>query len=182
MSGLEPLNWINYATTFIVAIAGMWWAVTKFFWHKEHYPRIQFDITAKVIDIHQKHAVVSILSSLHNKGNVPLSISRINMEVRGFRCDDAFGNCNTDAPNARIDFTHTIHNASTLPKGRTKISVFPGIIQQKNTAISVPLTMRYVYINAKFYNDNNNWEHSTSTVIKIESSIDRDKTLEIAGT
>ncbi len=170
---LEFLQTFTALITGAVAAVGLYWTIAKIISRKEHHARIAFNITANVIDIHKKHAVVSIDTSLDNKGHVPLTIPKLLIKVYGFHSDDSF-HANKDEKKG-LNFSHKIHDSSMLPSTWNFTFVEPNVMQKYHRVIAVPIEMRCILIIGKFYYD---WSmhtpHTTATVIKIELPKDKE--------
>ncbi len=176
------MDWVNVISVFAdvaiagVAVAGLIWAVIKFRTREEHLPRIQFDITAKVIDIHNDHAVVIIEPSIDNKGNVPLNIGHFETNVFGFLAHDSFipyveeglNNLNKES---RLRLHHLIHSQNMMGKNCKCIIVRPNTLQVYNIMISIPITMRYIRVYSEFFEDDKEKRvlYTKAVAIKIEA-------------
>ncbi len=176
MDWVQLANNYNGAITAGVALAGLIWAVIKFRTRGEHLARIQFDVTAKVIDIHNEHAVVAIKLTLANKGNVPIKINKFYLKVFGFHGDDpfvVFDPREKGPKDSSVDFKHFLHSQNMLESKKSKwfyTFIRPKVVQDYNHVISVPLEMRYIRVRGKFfYNFGKFTPHTAANVIKIEA-------------
>lgn len=164
----------------VTSVGTLIWGIYKFSIRREHEPRIQFDIKAKVIDIHNKHAVVLIKLSLNNKGAVPLKIYEFSTKVKGFLATDALSKQEIKinpkdksqyvAIDGTINFNHELYQSSSLPANWNYTFIRPNVVQNYERVISVPLTMRYIKVNGRFfYGILTRTIHTAETVIKIEA-------------
>lgn len=162
------------AITVLVAVATLIWGIYKFLHRGEHLPRIQFDIKARIIDIHNKHALVLIKPALNNKGKVPIGIYDFSVKVYGFMADDPFTSyelkdADTTERDSRVVFKHLIHSKSILPSNWNFTFIRPNVIQNYNLVVSVPTTMRYIRVRGKFFYDmEKTTPHTSAVVIKLE--------------
>lgn len=169
---LEFLQTFTALVTGAVAVVGLYWAIVKIIYRKEHHARVEFNIMPKVIDIHKEHAVVSIYASLNNKGHVPLRVNKMSIKVLGFHSDDSFYSI-IDKKKG-INFTHKIYNNEILSSKWNYSFVRPNVVQNYHLPLAVPIKMRCILIIGKFYYG---WflhtPHTTSTIIKIELPKDK---------
>ena len=105
------MDWSNFfeivgkAVSIIAAVAGGWWAVQKWRKRDEHFPRIYLEVTANFLDRWNGEIVVELVSTLENKGVVPLKISDFTFKLLGLKQSDNLVR-GTSAIRGQLNFPH----------------------------------------------------------------------------
>ncbi|EGR3032787.1 hypothetical protein DTW29_23650 [Vibrio parahaemolyticus] len=71
--------------SFIAAVFGFIWAFEKLWKRYEHFPRANYNIAANIIDEKDDPIIVNVITTLENKGYVPLNIQNFDCETRAIK-------------------------------------------------------------------------------------------------
>ncbi len=153
-------------TTLAVIIGGLW-ALRRYVFQKEGFPRVEFFVDADFVGIHQDEWVIEILGLLKNQGSVPHRIKGLRFSVRTILDSDPI----QDAEKTRwqLDFPHKIKEGSWTPTDtKSPMVIMPGISLRYSYQYHIPISARFLLIQGTLnYDEHGNLEHRADKVLKV---------------
>lgn len=159
-------EYVGKIVSLIAALSGFYWAFEKWLRREEHFPRINLDIDATVIDQNNDKIIFNIVATLENKGVVPLKISKFICELRGIKATDPL---ELGGENIRyqLNFSNLIAEGPFFPPEWEYSFVYPGVKTNYSYITIVPSEYKYLLLKGRFHYSRNNESHHAGKVIKI---------------
>ncbi len=158
---------IAASTTAVAIVVGGIWALRRYVFHKEGFPRIEFFVDAEFVGIHKNEWVVEILGLLKNEGSVPHRIRRLEFSVRALSDSDKL----QDGENIRgqLMFPHCVTKGSWTPNDTdSPMVIMPGVELRYSYQYHVPLSTAFLLIQGNLdYKGHGNLEHRADKVVRV---------------
>lgn len=169
---------IQSITTAIALITGGAWALRKYFFHREYFPRIDFSVDVNFIGLHKGQWVVEILGLLHNKGSVPHSIHSLRFELRSLSNGEDLidGEANI---RGQVLFSNVIKEASWIPeKADVDMVIHPGVSLRYNYVYRVPEEVAFVLLHGILDYEDRGLQHRADRMLKVPESKEKERFFE----
>jgi hypothetical protein len=153
-------------TALAVLGAGIW-ALRRYVFEKESFPRIEFFVDADFVGIHQKEWVVEILGLLKNVGSVPHRIHRLDFSVRALSEADALQDGNEIR--GQLLFPHVVKKGSWTPADTAMpMVIIPGVNLRYSYQYHVPVSTAFLLIEGRlYYQEHSRLEHRADKVVRV---------------
>ena len=134
--------------TFLGIIIGGGWALRRYVFQKEAYPRIEFSVDINFVGTHNGQWVIELLGLLHNKGEVPHKIRNLLFEIRFLSKQDKIEN--GDDIGGQLRFGVAVKQGSWTPTDSScPMVILPGISLRYSYVYHVPTTIAFVLLHGK---------------------------------
>ncbi|WP_286262019.1 hypothetical protein [Thalassotalea atypica] len=150
----------------IAAVFGFIWAFEKWWKRDEHFPRVNFDIAANIIDEKDDLIIVDVISTLENKGYVPLKIQNFDCEIRAIKSGDNL-ELGGEAIRNQLNFCHEVANGCFFPKEWKYSFIYPSVKTDYNFITVVPSSCEYLLVKGRFNYYKSTRGHHAGVVLKI---------------
>ena len=138
---------VGQITTLLVAVAAAWWGFERWRRRDEHFPRIELEVSARFIGIHQNRMITEIVATLENKGVVPLRYKSFTFKVRGISRSDQLTH-GDERIRYQLLFPHLLAEGTLVPDHWEYSFVYPGVRTEYNYVIDLPVDVPYVRVQA----------------------------------
>lgn len=158
---------IQAAITTIAIVIGGVWALRRYVFQREGFPRIESFVDANFIGVHQNEWVIEILGFLKNEGSVPHRIKRLDFSVRALLESDPL----QDGQEIRgqLVFPHSIKKGSWIPSDTdTPMVIMPGVSFRYSYQYHVPVSATFLLIQGRlYYGGHEALEHRADKGLKV---------------
>jgi hypothetical protein len=162
-------EYLGKGISLIAAIFGFYWALEKWWKREEHFPRINFDLDVEVIDRRAGYIVLNIISTLENKGHVPLKIREFVCELRGISITDSLELGNEGIRN-QLNFKKDLGGGPFIPANWNFSFVYPSVKTNYTFITIIPEETAYLLAKGRFHYLSNGESHHAGKIIKIINS------------
>lgn len=158
---------ISASSTTLAVIIGGGWALRRYVFQKEGFPRIEFFVDAEFVGIHQDEWVVEILGLLKNQGSVPHRIKGFNFSVRAILDSDPIQA--GEKIRGQLIFPHKIKEESWKPADtKSPMVIMPGISLRYSYQYHIPVSAEFLLIQGSLnYDEHGTLEHRADKVVKV---------------
>ena len=158
---------LSAAITTLAIVVGGLWALRRYVFEKEGFPRIEFFVDADFVGIHQDEWVVEILGLLKNQGNVPHRIKGLSFSVRAILDSDPIQD--GEEIRGQLIFPHKIKNESWRPTDtKSPMVLMPGISLRYSYQYHVPISADFLLIQGSLnYDEHGALEHRADKVVRV---------------
>lgn len=150
---------LEATVTALAIIIGGIWALRRYVFEKEGFPRIEFIVDAEFIGVQQNEWVVEILGLLRNQGSVLHQINRFQFSVRALSDTDLL----QDGKDIRgqLVFPHKIIKSSWTPNDtKAPMVIMPGVNLRYGYQYHVPVSTTFLLIQGALdYTEHGGLEH-----------------------
>lgn len=154
----------------IVALIGGWWAIEKWRKRDEHFPRINFEVTANFLGIQDGQMVVEVVAILENKGVVPLKIKDFTFKMRGISSEDPLKKGN-ESVREQLLFTRELAKGPFIPEKWIYSFVYPQVKTNYNYVTSIPMNISFIRVQADFAYILKGETHHAATICKVPDGL-----------
>ncbi len=153
-------------TTLAIIIGGIW-ALRRYVFQREGFPRIEFFVDANFVGVHQDEWLVEFLGMLKNEGNVPHRIKRFDFSVRALLDSDRLED--GEQVRGQVLFPHVIKKGSWIPGDKdVPMVLMPSVSFRYSYQYHVPLSASFLLIQGRlYYEGHEHLEHRADKVVKI---------------
>ncbi|MGD2089272.1 MAG: hypothetical protein PVH61_24055 [Candidatus Aminicenantes bacterium] len=135
--------------TFLGIIIGGGWALRKYVFQKEDYPRIEFSVDINFVGTHKSQWIIEVLGLLQNKGEVPHKIRDLRFEIRYLSREDKI-EAGDDSIGGQLRFRKPVKQGSWTPADSSgPMVILPGISLRYSYVYHVPTTIAFVMLHGK---------------------------------
>jgi hypothetical protein len=154
--------------TFLGIIIGGGWALRRYVFRKEAYPRIEMLVDINFIGPHNGQWVIEVLALLHNKGEVPHKIRNLLFEIRFLSKQDEIED-GDDSIGGQLRFGKIVKEGSWTPADSSgPMVILPGISLRYSYVYHVPTAIAFVLLHGKMEYDRGGIEHlRADRVVKV---------------
>ncbi|GKW30366.1 hypothetical protein AB6D34_11810 [Pectobacterium brasiliense] len=152
--------------TIAASFFGFYCVVDKWIKRKEHFPRVNFDITVEIIDFCDDKIILNIIASIDNKGYVPLKIKDFKCELLGVMNDSPLELGGQKIRN-QLNFPNKIGDGSFIPLNWNYSFVYPCVKTDYLHVTFIPKNTKYLLVKSSFYYLETNESHHAGKVLKI---------------
>lgn len=166
---IKNFGFYDIATGIITITAsffGIYCAIDKWIKRKEHFPRVNFDITIQIIDFHDDKIILNVIASVDNKGYVPLKIKNFKCELLGIMSDSSLELGDEKIRN-QLNFPNKIGDGSFIPLDWNYSFVYPCVKTDYLYVTFIPKNTKYLLVKGSFYYLETNESHHAGKVMKI---------------
>jgi hypothetical protein len=136
-------------TSASLAAAGAWWAFEKWRKQDELFPRVAFEVSVTFVGVKSDHVICELLSTLENKGVVPLKIREFTFVLRGLADTDEIKRGGQEIRH-QIEFPRVLEEGFFVPKNWEYSFVYPGVKTEYNFVTAIPRNILFVRMQADF--------------------------------
>ncbi|NVK20896.1 MAG: hypothetical protein HWD86_00100 [Kangiellaceae bacterium] len=165
------LDYTDKIITLLFGVAASIWAFNKWKKREEHFPRINFKIDANIIGKKDNEYIVEVISTLENKGLVPLKISHFICNIRGLKESDKLLLGNSKI-RGQVNFKHLIVEGPFFPDTWDYSFVYPGVTTKYSYITKIPESMKFILIKGRFHYYKNGESHHAGKLINLHDSFD----------
>lgn len=152
------------------AVVGAWWAFERWRKRDEHFPRVCFEVSVNFVGSKNGQIVVELISTLDNKGLVPLKIKNFTFKLLGLRASDPLVR-GGDEIRQQLRFPHLLEESVFVPEDWEYSFVYPGVKTEYNFVTSIPPDVEYVRMQADFEYLPSGQTHHAAKVQKVPREI-----------
>lgn len=153
----------------LVALFGLYCAFEKWWKREEHFPRVNFDLNAELIDHKDGKIILNIVATLENKGQVPLKIKEFVCELRGLRDNDLL-ELGTEKIRNQLNFKQDLGGGVFIPADWNYSFVYPGVKTEYTYVTIIPESTKYLLAKGRFHYLSNGESHHAGRIIKIPNA------------
>ncbi|PDS40276.1 hypothetical protein CO665_02325 [Rhizobium anhuiense] len=135
--------------TAIVTIVGAIWAVQKWRYRDEHFPRIAFEVNVNFIGRSDQKIACELVAILENKGFVPLKLKNFTFLLRGLSKTDDLCPGSAKIRN-QLNFHRELCEGSFIPGDWPWTFIYPGVRTEYNFVTTIPADTRFVRMESEF--------------------------------
>lgn len=162
----QLFEYLGKGISLIAAIFGFYWAFERWRKREEHFPRINFDLEVEIIDHKNGQIIINVISTLENRGHVPLKIKEFVCELRGLTESDSLelGEVNI---RKQLNFKRDLGGGPFIPLDWNYSFVYPTVKTNYTYVTIVPETTAYLFIKGRFNYLSSGESHHAGKIIKI---------------
>lgn len=157
---------VGKGVSMAAAVAGGWWAVEKWRKRDEHFPRIDFEVTANFIGVQDGSIITEVVAILENKGLVPLKIKTFRCKIQGLKGGEGLQRGGEEI-RGQLLFTQELALGALIPKHWEYTFVYPGVKTQYNYVTIIPESTAFIRVQADFEYMTNRESHHTAKILKV---------------
>jgi len=161
---------VQSAVTTLGIIMGGAWALRKYAFRKEDFPRIDFSVDVNFVGRHQGEWVIEILGLLQNKGLVPHPIQSLRFNLRMLSYADQLTD-GGDAIGGQLLFPRRIKEAPWTPAATDSAMVIhPGVSLRYNYIYHIPESTALVLVHGILDYGKDGLQHRADRLLKVPDS------------
>ena len=139
---------LSALATFLGIVIGGAWALRKYVFRKEDFPRIEMTVNISFVGMHKNEWIVELLGLLKNKGAVPHAIQDLRFELRCLSAMDGIED--GDKVGGQLFFGTVLKEGSWTPSDSNKpMLILPGVALRYSYVYHVPITARFLILHGK---------------------------------
>jgi len=159
----------SIVTTLAIIIAGIW-ALSKFVFHKEYFPRVDFSVNVNFVGIHNGEWLIEILGLLDNKGLVPHRVESLRFELRYLSETDPLTD-GDETIRGQVLFPPATKDESWMPIAEgEKMVIQSGVSLRYNYVYRIPETAAFVLLHGILDYGKNRPQHRADRMLKVPNS------------
>jgi hypothetical protein len=160
---------IGKITSTALALAGGWWAFEKWRKKDELFPRVYFEVSVNFIGAKDEHIICELVSTLENKGEVPVKIRDFTFVLRGLAKTAPLGR---GGPNIRnqLNFPDTLDEGRFIPESWDSSFIYPGVKTEYNFVTAIPQHISFVRMQGDFVyllDGKDGYTHHAAKILKV---------------
>lgn len=136
--------------TIIAILVGGGWTIARFWREREGAPRIQFDVSVRVLGCTGNQLLLELLAVLENTGKIRHRIERLTFSVTYLAKGDQVAYATSTAETSVAPFSRSGGSGSWLGSRWLYTFVEPGVRQSYTIVSSIPCDAIYVHLSGRF--------------------------------